>query len=162
VEPTRASSELPTFVLQPGSTVATSLSEGEARQKHAFLLEIRGSNFRTTPIPLRCVRPFFLRTVCLATESRIDPSAPDAAIKVQKFLQQQVCRVETLNNWCYLCLLGHTLFLQVANIVEDAKKSLASMPEDTRPPPSMQMPLVRLKVDHTGFGVLANQRFGSA
>ena len=29
-----------TYVLQPGSTVATSLCEGEAARKHVFLLEV--------------------------------------------------------------------------------------------------------------------------
>lgn len=39
--------------LQPGSTVATSLTEGEARDKHAFLLRVRGSQFKVEPQPLR-------------------------------------------------------------------------------------------------------------
>ena len=41
-----------TYVLQPGSTVATSLCEGEAAPKHAFLLEIsvrRGGDCCTPP-----------------------------------------------------------------------------------------------------------------
>lgn len=41
--------------LQPGSTVATSLTEGEAAPKNAFWLQIRGDQFRTEPLPLRCV-----------------------------------------------------------------------------------------------------------
>ena len=45
-------------VLQPGSTVATSLSEPESKPKHCFLLELHEDQFRSEPIPLRTVRPF--------------------------------------------------------------------------------------------------------
>ncbi len=33
-------------MLQPGSSVATALSEGEAKRKHAVLLEIMGQQVR--------------------------------------------------------------------------------------------------------------------
>jgi hypothetical protein len=35
-----------TALLQPGSTVATALSEGEAQRKHCFVLEVRGTHYR--------------------------------------------------------------------------------------------------------------------
>ena len=53
-------------VLQPGSTVATALVEGEARPKHVALLSIRGDQWSMAPLPLRSVRPFAIREVALA------------------------------------------------------------------------------------------------
>ena len=80
-------------VLQPGSTVATALSEGEAAPKHAFLLEIRskpyaGENnadndgtgyhcYRLIHLPLRTPRPFAFGDVvlrdALPAQDRGDP-----------------------------------------------------------------------------------------
>ncbi|KAK3090953.1 hypothetical protein FSP39_016025 [Pinctada imbricata] len=39
------------YVSQPGSSVATSLCEGEAGKKHVGLLQIRGKDFKMTKIP---------------------------------------------------------------------------------------------------------------
>jgi hypothetical protein len=39
-------------ILQPGSTVATSLVPGEAKRKHAVLLTVRGENFKVVHLPL--------------------------------------------------------------------------------------------------------------
>ena len=47
-------------VLQPGSTVATALVEGEARPKHVALLSVCGDQWSMTPLPLRTVRPFVI------------------------------------------------------------------------------------------------------
>ena len=53
-------------VIQPGSTVATSLVEGEAKPKHVALLSIKADNWKMESIPLTTVRPFLLREVVLA------------------------------------------------------------------------------------------------
>lgn len=45
-------------VLQPGSSVATALSEGEAQKKHVMVLEVLGSQFRVQKHALNTVRPF--------------------------------------------------------------------------------------------------------
>ena len=45
-------------ILQPGSTVATALSEGESKKKHVFVLEVLRNNFRTIKQELLSVRPF--------------------------------------------------------------------------------------------------------
>lgn len=47
-------------VLQAGSTVATTLNEGEARPKHCFLLEVKGTMNRVVPLPLQSVRPIVI------------------------------------------------------------------------------------------------------
>ena len=45
-------------ILQPGSSVATALSEGEAKKKHIFVLEVLKGSFRTIKQELLTVRPF--------------------------------------------------------------------------------------------------------
>ena len=51
------------FVSQPGSSVATSLIEGESKPKHVALLQVYGEQFNLTPLPLTTVRPFLIRDV---------------------------------------------------------------------------------------------------
>ncbi|PPS07460.1 hypothetical protein GOBAR_AA13202 [Gossypium barbadense] len=51
-------------ITQPGSSVATSLIDGESKPKHVLLLEIKGNQYRPTKIPLTAVRPFEYIEVC--------------------------------------------------------------------------------------------------
>lgn len=60
-------------VLQPGSSVATALSEGEAKPKHVFLLEVSGNDYRVQAMPLTRVRPFLHEAVCLRDTPELDP-----------------------------------------------------------------------------------------
>ena len=53
-------------VTQPGSSVATSLVEGESQAKHIGLLQVRGEAYKLAPIPLAQVRPFVVDEVALA------------------------------------------------------------------------------------------------
>lgn len=50
-------------IIQPGSSVATALSEGESKKKHVVLLEIMGEQYRTTNQALESVRPFVHESV---------------------------------------------------------------------------------------------------
>lgn len=50
-------------VCQPGSSVATALSEGEARPKHCYLLEVKGDQYRLVSQALDTVRPFVFESV---------------------------------------------------------------------------------------------------
>lgn len=52
-------------IYQPGSTVSTSLTEGEARTKHMFLLEIKNLAYKMTPIPLMFSRQILFKHVDL-------------------------------------------------------------------------------------------------
>lgn len=72
------------FVSQPGSSVATSLSQGESLPKHIGLLAIEGSEFLMTPIRLETVRPFVFDTLQLSNLS-IEPGWDEADVskKVQ-------------------------------------------------------------------------------
>eukprot|EP00740_Mantoniella_antarctica_P014696 CAMPEP_0181368446 /NCGR_PEP_ID=MMETSP1106-20121128/12092_1 /TAXON_ID=81844 /ORGANISM="Mantoniella antarctica, Strain SL-175" /LENGTH=343 /DNA_ID=CAMNT_0023484563 /DNA_START=146 /DNA_END=1173 /DNA_ORIENTATION=+ len=65
-------------VSQPGSSVVTSLIEGEAKKKQILLLEVKydeqnpdGAPFwRTTPIPLETTRPFEWKQISLTERAR--------------------------------------------------------------------------------------------
>lgn len=50
-------------IVQPGSTVMTSLSAGESNPKQYGILEIRGPQYRVTPYSLRSIRPVVRRQV---------------------------------------------------------------------------------------------------
>lgn len=50
------------FVIQPGSTVATSLAHGESIEKHCAVLYLDKGDFNLEKIPLKTVRPFVFST----------------------------------------------------------------------------------------------------
>lgn len=52
-------------VMQPGSSVATSLVPGEAVPKHVAILSITGRDFETENIRLKTVRPFVMEEIVL-------------------------------------------------------------------------------------------------
>ncbi|KAH3759286.1 DNA repair exonuclease [Pelomyxa schiedti] len=68
------------FVCQPGSSVAVSLTEGEAKKKHVGLLHINGDKFRLEPIPLVNVRPFIYDTIKLSEQEDL-PKEPEAVTR---------------------------------------------------------------------------------
>ena len=49
-----------------GSSVATSLCEGEAVEKHVALLEVRNTDFKITKKKLQTVRPFIHEDLILS------------------------------------------------------------------------------------------------
>ncbi|KAL6725282.1 hypothetical protein Aduo_007344 [Ancylostoma duodenale] len=55
------------YILQPGSTVATSLTKEEALQKHVFLIKVKGRKFQCKPIPLKTTRPVVVDELILDT-----------------------------------------------------------------------------------------------
>lgn len=74
------------YVTQPGSSVATSLSEGESIDKHIGLLRIIGQQFRLEPIKLKTVRPFVFK--CINLDELTDTlglEEGDAITKVSPF-----------------------------------------------------------------------------
>lgn len=76
-------------IYQPGSSVATSLSEGESSRypKHMGMLEVRLEKFRLRPIPFRQVRPFVYADLVLATVEGLDArssSLEDTVLEVRR------------------------------------------------------------------------------
>eukprot|EP00775_Hariotina_reticulata_P011417 gene11417-11564_t len=75
------------YVIQPGSSVATALSEGESKQKHAILLELLHNNWRTIKLPLTSVRPFVWDSLALAAAQ--PPLAPDDSAAINAHLERK-------------------------------------------------------------------------
>ena len=150
-------------ITQPGSSVATSLTAGEAQRKHIGILDIRGSNFRLLPIPLTQVRSFVMGELHLADQPRLDPDDPKVDQKIQKLLEDQVrvlihnARENTKETFEAAYKAGNVL----------AKHYLDNQHGDKDPCPllnSLQRRdevLVRIKVEHSGFSTVNNQRFGA-
>uniref|UniRef100_A0A8R7V696 Mre11 DNA-binding domain-containing protein n=1 Tax=Triticum urartu TaxID=4572 RepID=A0A8R7V696_TRIUA len=114
-------------ITQPGSSIATSLTSAEAKEKHVLLLEINGMKYRPTNIPLKTVRPFEYAEVVLEDQEGVD--ANDEA-SVDAHLNKVV-----------------------ANLIEKNDTAAGSGSEP-------KLPLVRLKVDYSGFLTIHPQRFG--
>lgn len=122
------------YVTQPGSSVATSLSEGESKVKHVGILSIKGKDFKIDKIRLRSVRPFVIEDVILKDHRpMLQPHNIDG---VNKFLAKRVSEMilrakrEWMNhNGCDNC-------------------------------DDMPLPLVRLRVEYTEFSSFNPQRFG--
>ncbi|RKP05540.1 Mre11 DNA-binding presumed domain-containing protein [Thamnocephalis sphaerospora] len=123
------------YVSQPGSSVATSLSEGESKPKHVGLLHIQGTKFTMEKIPLRTVRPFVMQDVSLSAVHGLRPSDEKG---VAEYLTDKVNRMidEAHSNW------------------EAARGNGAAQEECPKP-------LIRLRVDYSGgFTPFNPQRFG--
>lgn len=114
-------------ITQPGSSVATSLIDGEAKPKHVLLLEIKGNQYRPTKIPLLSVRPFEYAEVVLK-------DIPDVDQNDQSSILEHLDKV-------------------VRNLIEKSNRKAVSKD-------GVKLPLVRVKVDYSGFMTINPQRFG--
>ncbi|GAM85127.1 hypothetical protein ANO11243_031310 [Dothideomycetidae sp. 11243] len=98
--------EMGFHVMQPGSSVATSLSPGEAVPKHVAILSITGKEFKCETIRLKSVRPFIMREIILADDKNMKAIAKKADNRTQitKHLQGIVNEMidEARNGWAEL------------------------------------------------------------
>ncbi|KAK4533842.1 hypothetical protein CCYA_CCYA19G4724 [Cyanidiococcus yangmingshanensis] len=125
-------------ITQPGSTVATALTAGEAIPKHIGLLEIRGTSWRWTPIPLQTVRPFHYEDMHL---TRATHEAYRDATALERYLRDHIEQV--------LVKLG---------LEFDARQKQLGA---ERLPDRLRLPLIRLRVEYDeGFNPLSPVRFG--
>lgn len=132
----------PYYITQPGSSIATSLADGESIEKHVALLHIQGKEFEMKPIPLRTVRPFVLEDVVLSEAAEEEGFELNDQIAVSKFLKSRV-----------------NALINQANKLWDDRNARAV--EDGDEPLPHMLPLVRLKVDTTGVSEMSNPiRFG--
>ncbi|KAI0293920.1 DNA repair exonuclease [Russula brevipes] len=130
------------FISQPGSSIATSLAEGEALDKHVALLKIQGTEFELTPIPLRSVRPFVMDEILLTEVAEEEGFDVTDQMEVTKYLKLRV-----------------TELINKANDIWDRRNAQAV--EDGEAELPRMLPLIRLKVDTTGVPTMSNPiRFG--
>ena len=138
-------------ITQPGSTVATSLCLGEAVKKQGGLLEIRGDNFRLTPNLISKVRGFAMDEISL-TGQGLDAEDPKIDQKITKLLSKKVEElIETARENAE----------ETREECEVQRQMLGDEVADYTPKYELTKPelvLVRLKVEHSGFSTLNNQR----
>uniref|UniRef100_A0A452GG54 Double-strand break repair protein n=1 Tax=Gopherus agassizii TaxID=38772 RepID=A0A452GG54_9SAUR len=121
IAPTRNEQQL-FYVSQPGSSVVTSLSHGEAIKKHIGLLHIKGKKMNMEKIPLETVRSFYIEDIVLADHPDIfNPDNPKVTQAVQAFCIE---KVETL--------------------LDNAERERLGNPRQP------EKPLIRLRVDYSG------------
>jgi double-strand break repair protein MRE11 len=119
-------------VMQPGSSVATSLMPGEAVPKHVAILSVTGKEFTTESIRLKTVRPFIMRDIVLAEEEEIKRKklwrVADNRAKITEYLTRVV-----------------------EDLIEEAKKDWLELQDDREEEEVLEVPrpLVRLRVEYT-------------
>ncbi|CCW70498.1 unnamed protein product [Phytomonas sp. Hart1] len=110
-------------IVQPGSTILTSLSGQECNPKQYGILEVRNASYRLTPFPLRSMRPVVRRTVVLAKDNPRGRTLDS----VEEFLRSVVDE-----------MLG------------EAEDQISHIPDDILTfHPNIKFPLMRLFVDFT-------------
>ncbi|KAH6851336.1 Mre11 DNA-binding presumed domain-containing protein [Chaetomium sp. MPI-CAGE-AT-0009] len=131
IDPQR-NSETGFHVMQPGSSVATSLVPGEAVTKQVAILSITGKSFEVEKIPLKTVRPFVTQEITLANDKRFK------GLEKKQDNRQDITK---------------RLMLIVDEMIEEANAKWRSIhsegdthdDEDEGQP----LPLIRLKVEYT-------------
>ena len=138
-------------ITQPGSSVATSLVESEAAEKHVGILSILGTNFKIEKTPLQSVRPFVHEIIKLSDFEELkdlNGQTHTIDIKVHDILTKYV--YEAIEN---------------AHIEFDTKNGYQGLSRDEK---GRVLPLIRLKVERSAlkegdkdFPNLNVQRFGN-
>ncbi|XP_065586075.1 double-strand break repair protein MRE11 isoform X1 [Cyrtonyx montezumae] len=110
------------YVTQPGSSVVTSLSPGEAVKKHIGLLHVKGKKMKMQRIALETVRTFYMEDVVLADHSELfNPDNPKVTQAIQAFCMEKV-----------------------EMMLDNAERERLGNPRQP------EKPLIRLRVDYTG------------
>lgn len=121
-------------VLQPGSSVATSLCDAESKLKQVFILEIEnGSKPRLTAIPLHTVRPFIMKDISLRDFPSLKPHDKES---ISQFLYSQIEEMIAIADED-----SRTRF-------NDGDKDDEKVTEKENSP-ELPLPLVRLRVNYT-------------
>lgn len=115
-------------VMQPGSSVATSLVPGEAVAKHVAVLSVTGREFSVQKHRLKTVRPFVTAEVILATDKRFK------GLEKKKDNRPELTR---------------RLTEVVEEMIEEANAELDSLQDADANETERPRPLIRLKVEYT-------------
>ena len=124
----RYNAEMGFHVIQPGSSIATSLMPGEAVPKHVTILSITGKDFSSQPIRLKTVRPFIMKEIVLQDEKRMK------AIAKRENNRSEITRY---------------LMEVVQELINEAVESWVSIQEGVVDRNDAPQPLVRLRVEYT-------------
>ncbi|SPO32810.1 related to MRE11 - DNA repair and meiotic recombination protein [Ustilago trichophora] len=119
-------------ITQPGSSVATSLSQGETTEKCVAIIHVEKTDFLIEPIPLQTVRPFVMDDMVLSEELQ-DAGLSSERSDIIKLLRKRV-----------------------DGLIVRAKQEF----KERYPGREMPLPLVRLRVEYTNQEISNPQRFG--
>jgi double-strand break repair protein MRE11 len=124
----RMNPEMNFHVMQPGSSVATSLIPGEAVAKYVAILNITGKEFRVEKYRIKTVRPFVTKDLVLATDNRFRALAKikDNRAKLTMKLQEVV-----------------------EELIQEATDDWLAIQDQDDPPEEVPLPLIRLKVEYS-------------
>jgi double-strand break repair protein MRE11 len=145
----RPNPEMGFSVIQPGSSVATSLIPGEAVPKQVTILSITGREMKHEPIRLRSVRPFIYKDLVLAEDRQ--------AVRIGE-------------SACHRTKLTAHLISVVEGMIEEAKRDWEESQEEAgieHETEEFPLPLIRLRVEYTSangltrFEVENPQRFSN-
>ncbi|KAI0884651.1 DNA repair exonuclease [Annulohypoxylon maeteangense] len=115
-------------VMQPGSSVATSLVPGEAVAKHVAILTVTGREFKVEKHRLKSVRPFMTSEIVLANDKRF--KGLDKKKENRHDLTKKLIGV-------------------VEEMIEEANAEWDSIQEEDSLDNTRPLPLIRLKVEYT-------------
>ncbi|UKZ81755.1 hypothetical protein TrVFT333_009527 [Trichoderma virens FT-333] len=117
-------------VMQPGSSVATSLVPGEAVQKHVAVVSVNNKDFKVDKIPLKSVRPFVTREISLAQEKRFKgldkkkDNRHEVTLRLMEIVEEMIAQANA--DW---------------EAIQTDEEALEDRP----------LPLIRLKVEYTAL-----------
>ncbi|CAI5473779.1 unnamed protein product [Closterium sp. Yama58-4] len=137
------------FISQPGSSVVTQLAEGEAKPKHVLHLRVQGNNFKTQNIALTTPRPFEYAEVALRDAQAQGVNARDPeelALFLSNTVQRMIAKAESSYRE-----------RRAAQLPEGLLEGGGSGGAREGPVP---LPLIRIRVDYSGFSTINSQRFG--
>lgn len=137
-------------VVQPGSSVATALAQGESVSKHVGLLTINRKEFNIEPIRLKTVRPFVMKDIVLSDDKNMRKLAKESEnrAEVTRHLEAIVYEMIDVANADWLA----------AQEEENSGVDVSDL--------AVPLPLIRLRVEHTAidggnFEIENPQRFSN-
>lgn len=111
------------YIIQPGSTVATSLSIEEAKSKHIGIITVREKQFKLNKIPLKTTRQIIIDELCLET-SEPAPKIARSLVRQKNMPDEQLIKSK------------------IEQLLKEAQENIGSQ----QPNP----PRIRLKVIYSG------------
>lgn len=145
-------------ILQPGSTVQTSFHESELKEKCCFLMDFKDNKYTVYPIPLENTRPMNVRTMVLA-----DMNVPRDIDHITKVVVDEVeAMIEEVKEKQLQRAAKKQHHADKIRNGEYHQKT-ANPHTSTDTDFSEKLPLIRLKLDYTGYEVISfrsiNNRF---
>lgn len=132
-------------VMQPGSSVATSLVAGEAVPKHVAIVSVTGKEFKVEKHRIRSVRPFLVKEIALSSDRRF------RGLEKKKENKQDIT---------------YKLMEIVEEMIDEAKQEWMEVQDEDERSQDVPLPLIRLRVEYSAhdggkFDIENPQRFSN-